>query len=163
MEETVNGVKLTLTGMVAALTALWGWFGWLVVAWVLCMVIDYASGSAAAIRAGAWSSKAARDGLFHKGGMILVVAVAGIADWFIGLLLANFPALDLPITYTVLICPVVLSWYILTELGSIVENAVRMGANVPVWLPKILGAGKDAVDKAGDKLVEDTGEQNTES
>ena len=154
MEETVTGIKLAVTGITAALTALWGWFGWLVIAWVLCMVIDYISGSAAAVRAGSWSSKAARDGIWHKMGMVVVVAVAAIADWLIGLLLLNFPALDLPFAYTVLLCPVILVWYILTELGSIAENAVIMGAKVPPWLPKILAAGKDAVDTAGDKLAE---------
>ena len=28
-----------------------------------------------------------------------------------------------------------------------------MGADVPEWLPKILTAGKSAVDAAGDKIV----------
>ena len=30
----------------------WGWFGWVVVAWVVCMVIDYVIGFCAALRAG---------------------------------------------------------------------------------------------------------------
>ena len=35
---------------------------------------------------------------------------------------------ELPIQYAGLVCPVVLVWYIVTELGSMVENAVAMGA-----------------------------------
>ena len=50
--EHINGIKATIAGMLGCLTALWGWFGWLVVVWVLCMVLDYATGSAAALRAG---------------------------------------------------------------------------------------------------------------
>ena len=32
----------------AALTAFWGWTGWLAAAWFLAMLLDYATGSAAA-------------------------------------------------------------------------------------------------------------------
>ena len=49
-------------------------------------------------------------------------------------------------------CPVVLVWYIVTELGSMVENAVVMGAPVPKWLVKLLALSKSAVDKVGDGL-----------
>ena len=41
------------------------------------------------------------------------------------------------------------------ELGSLAEHAVNMGAKVPAWLPKILAAGKSAVDAAGDKIAGD--------
>ena len=43
----------------------------------------------------------------------------------------------------------VLVWYIVTELGSITENAVDMGAPVPSLLTKLLKASKDAVDQIG--------------
>ena len=46
-------------------------------------------------------------------------------------------------------------WYVIGELGSLAEHAVHMGADVPEWLPKILAAGKSAVDAAGDKIVGD--------
>ena len=45
--EHINGIKATVVGVLGCLTALWGWFGWLVLAWVACMVLDYATGSAA--------------------------------------------------------------------------------------------------------------------
>ena len=43
-------------------------------------------------------------------------------------------------------------WYIVTELGSMAENAAAMGAPVPKWLTKLLALSKGAVDGAGDKL-----------
>ena len=49
--------------------------------------------------------------------------------------------------------PLVIVWYVIGELGSLAEHAVHMGAPVPEWLPKILAAGKSAVDAAGDKIV----------
>ena len=47
------------------------------------------------------------------------------------------------------ILPLVLAWYIITELGSILENAVKMGAAVPGWLVKLLEAGAKAMENAG--------------
>ena len=142
--EHINGFKAAVAAVVGCLTALWGWFGWLVVAWVVCMLLDYGTGTAAALRAGEWSSKVARDGLWHKLGAIL--------DGVIGLILANIPALELPFRYEVFASVLVLVWYIMTELGSIVENVGALGAPVPAWLRKAIAALESTVDGAGDKL-----------
>ena len=45
------------------------------------------------------------------------------------------------------VLPVVLVWYIFTELGSIAENAAAMGAPVPAWLVKLLAEGKEGAEK----------------
>lgn len=152
-EHTIIGIKATITAACAALSAWLGWFGWLVIAWVACMVVDYITGSAAACRAGEWSSAVARDGIWHKTGAIVAVVAAALADWMIGLVVNNIPAVILPWDYSVLLCPVVLAWYILTELGSIVENAGKLGAPIPAFLGKIIAACKGSVDAAGDKLA----------
>lgn len=73
----------------------------------------------------------------------------------IGMMMRNLPGIALPFTYTVLIGPLVIVWYVIGELGSLAEHAVHMGAPAPEWLPKILAAGKSAVDAAGDKIVGD--------
>ena len=155
--NNVNEFKAALAAAVAVLTALWGWFGWLVVLFVGCMAVDYLTGSAAAMRRGEWSSASARDGIWHKAGSIVVVLVAGAADLLIGTILTHIPGVTLPFEYTVLLCPLVVVWYTLTELGSIVENAVALGAPCPKWLEKILAAVKDSVDKAGDVTGGDEG------
>lgn len=153
MEDRINAIKMGLTLVIGLLTGLWGWLGWLVVGWVGCMVLDYITGSAAAGKAGKWTSAQAREGIWHKAGMIVVVIVAGGADLLIGIVLRYLPILQLPIEYPGLICPVVLVWYIITELGSMAENAVAMGAPVPPWLTKLLAVEKDAMDKAGEALI----------
>ena len=61
---------------------------------------------------------------------VVVLVVAGV-DTLLSLVLDNLPLVELPIQYAGLVCPVVLVWYIVTELGSMVENAVAMGALVP--------------------------------
>ena len=145
-------VKAVIVSICGAFGAAFGWLGWLVLAWVICMVVDYISGSAAAMQAGQWASAQARAGIWHKAGMIVVVIVAALADYVLALVVTNIPAL--PITYTVLILPVVLVWYILTELGSILENAASMGAPVPEFLTKLLAAAKDKVEDAVDEDTE---------
>ena len=151
--ETIDVWKASVIAVIGALTGLWGWFGWLVIGWVICMVVDYITGSAAAAKQGQWSSSMAREGIWHKTGMIVVVIVAAGADLLIALVLENIPVVQLPFTYSGLICPIVLVWYGVTELGSITENAVAMGAPVPGWLTKLLQVSKDAIDNAGEQLA----------
>ncbi len=155
MEKTINQIKAAVVAAVGLLTGLWGWLGWLVVGWIVLMVLDYITGSMAAAKEGQWSSAQAREGIWHKCGMIVVVIVAGAADLLISLVLTNLPVLTLPVQYPGLVCPVVLVWYIITELGSMAENAAVMGAPVPKWLTKLLAVSKSAVDSAGDKLGRD--------
>ena len=151
--ETMDGWKAAAIALIGALTGFWGWFGWLVIGWVICMVVDYITGSLAAAKQGEWSSAQAREGIWHKTGMIVVVIVAAGADLLISVVLANVPAVQLPFTYEGLICPIVLVWYVVTELGSIAENAVAMGAPVPGWLTKLLQVSKDAIDSAGEQMT----------
>lgn len=150
-------MKAVIVSAAGAFSAAFGWLGWLILAWVGCMVLDWISGSAAAAAKGNWSSAVARAGIWHKGGMVVVVIVAAVADCVLGMAVGHFPALG--IDYTVLVLPVILVWYIFTELGSIAENATDMGADVPAWLTKLLAAGRqlaesqiDLPDDADDNL-----------
>ena len=149
MEHCVKTFKAALTAVIGVLTALWGWFGWLMVAWMGCMALDIATDMAVALRAGQWASKTARDGLWHKAGCVAAVTAAGILDLVVGLLLGSLPAGSLPFEYTVLLCPLTTVWYLLTEVGSILENAGAMGAPIPAWLKKAIAALRDKLeDKA---------------
>ena len=162
MDEKITQWKAAVAAVGGLLTGLWGWLGWLVLGWIAAMALDYISGSAAACKTGNWSSAHAREGIWHKAGMIVVVLVASGADLLIDIVLSNLTIVQLPVQYPGLICPMVLVWYIITELGSIVENAVRMGAIVPNWLKKLLEISRDAVDKAGDKLIGENEEEENE-
>ena len=149
-ENLFLGIKAAIAAACAAFTAAFGWLGWLVVAWVGCMATDYVSGSAAAARNGEWSSDIARAGLWHKAGMIFVVFVAGATDAVLGILVRNIPGLEFQ--YSALLLPLVLAWYILTELGSIAENAALLGAPVPAWLVRLLAVGKKLVENGAPHL-----------
>ena len=161
MMENVTKFKAALAAVLAAATALWGWFGWLVIAWVLLMLADWLIGSAAAAKEGRWSSAKMREGAWHKGGMILVVCIALVADWLIGSILGHIPAVSLPFDYSVLLAPLVIVWYIIGELGSLAEHAVTFGAPVPSWLCNILEIGKNAVDAAGESIAGESGGEDS--
>ena len=148
MEKNLLAAKTLIVAVGTAVGSFLGWKGIMALCWILVMGLDYLSGSAAACKEGKWSSSEARQGLWHKGGMILVVMVACVTDAVMTIIIGNIPVLN--ISWPGLIMPLVLAWYILTELGSILENAVRLGANVPGWLVKLLEIGLDAIDSAGD-------------
>ena len=143
MEQHAVTIKALFAGVFAFFSALWGTLGWLVVIWIGCMALDYLSGSLAARRKGKWSSAAAREGLAGKGGMILFVFGAAALDLLLGLALNNLPEIALPFDYTMPICGLVLCWYIITEVGSLFENAERLGASWPPFLKKVLGAMRE--------------------
>ena len=152
MNENLVTIKTAIVAACTALGAFLGWKGVMLIAWVACMALDYLSGTMAACKAHEWSSTTAREGLWHKGGMIAVVIVAAIADWVMVLIAQYVP---IGIQWPGIIMPLVLAWYIITELGSILENAVKMGANVPAWLVKLLKSSANIVENAGGKVTED--------
>jgi toxin secretion/phage lysis holin len=152
MNETMVTAKAALAAFFGSVGIFLGWKGIMALVWVLLMIMDYVSGTMAARKDGSWKSKVAREGLWHKGGMILVVLVALIADMVMSMALSNIPVIN--IAWPEVLFPVVLAWYIVTELGSILENAIKLGANVPTWLVKILDASLKMIEKAGAEAVE---------
>ncbi len=154
--ERINGFKAAVTASLVALTALWGWVGWLVLLLTLCMGLDVGTGMAKAAKNGTWSSSVAREGLYHKVGSIVAVLVAFLLDMVIAIIMEHLPGLDLPFTYNGLFGPSVVVWYILTEIGSIVENAGELGAPVPKWLKGSIAIFRDKLDEEqGDNLNEE--------
>ena len=152
MEKT-NSFKASIVALSASVSAVLGWFGWLVIAFVACMSVDWITGSMAAWKRGEWESRIAREGIWHKTGSIIAVLVTLLFDAVIGNVINNIPSVSLPFTYTVLLSPIVIVWYILTELGSIIENAGRMGAPVPGFLKKAIVLLKESIDAAGEKTT----------
>ncbi len=85
--------------------------------------------------------------------MILVVFVAVMADLSLAAASEN---MDLGFAWPGVVFPLVLTWYIITEIGPILENAARMGAPVPKWLIKLMTVSRKAVEALGGTS---TGEQ----
>lgn len=151
--NTVIQFKATWAAILAILTALWGWWGWLIVLWILSMGLDYASGTMKAKRSGTWSSDVAREGLWHKATEVLAVIAALILDVMIQLVLPNIPGVTVELSYGFLIVPLVCAWYILTELGSVMENIAEMGGRIPEFFKNAIQNSKEKIDKTGEALT----------
>ena len=152
-------VKATMTAFFSTVGMFLGWRVVMLLVWVVLMALDYLSGTLAARQNGTWKSSMAREGIGHKAGMILVVIVCMIADFVIMLACENIPNDVINFHWPFVIFPLVVMWYILTEIGSIIENAIEMGAKVPAWLPKLLNATVKAMENVGESALENYDEK----
>ena len=158
--ERATEIKAAVAAIIAFLTSLWGWVGWAVWIWIACMAIDYISGSAAAKKDGTWASSVARAGLWHKLGEVFAVLVAALCDIALHVLV-NGAGVQIGVELPAMVTPVVLLWYILTELGSIAENAGKLGAPVPKWLIKGISDYKEKIDDEQGETPENTDDEET--
>lgn len=152
--ERFNSVKAVTTFSLAGLCAKFGWLEIQLIIFLASMSLDFVTGSCLSLKNGSWNSKKAKDGIFHKLAIVITFLAALLADWMIGNIMENIPGLVLPFTYTVMLSPLVMIWYTLAELGSIIENVGLMGAPVPVFIKKAFHVLKDVVEETGDKLTD---------
>ena len=152
MNESMLKIKGVIVATFAAIGTLIGWKGIMALTWVVLMAMDWITGTAAARKNGTWKSSTARDGAWHKGGSVIVILLAFIADFIMAIMLPHIPVLN--ISWPEFLAPLVLAWYIVTELGSILENAIKLGAPVPAWIVKIFDATLKMADTVGEKLVD---------
>lgn len=125
---------------------------------VLClllavMILDYITGMLAS-KAEAidhpgdstygWSSKKGAKGIIKKVGYLCVIATAMIVD-FILMRIAH--DMGIPVPSKVFFGLLVSIWYMLNELLSIIENAGRMGANVPSWLKNYIAVLREKIEE----------------
>lgn len=159
--EKATEIKAVITGIIAFLTALWGWTGWAIIIWLSCIVVDYAAGSFAAKKEKNWSSAIAREGLWHKLGEIFAVWVAALADIALEVLIAG-AGITMPFDIGPALTPIVLMWYTLTEIGSIIENCGKLGAPVPRWFKQSVEKYKDQIDNSRNTESKPAPEQEPE-
>lgn len=142
-------IKALIVAAAAVVTSLLGWVGVAVILFLAAMVLDYITGSWAAKAHGEWSSKKAREGLWHKLGEIVALCVAALTDIAVGVILstAAAPLLSGDYRHKGYVTLIVSCWYIFTELGSILENAAKLGAPIPKWMIEGVGKLRKKIDK----------------
>lgn len=146
----MNEVKATFT---AILSVLLGWMGILavpVMLLVLCNVIDYGTGLAAAkYRGQAVSSYRSFRGIVKKVCLWLIVVVGWVIDQLIAYTTSTM-GLDINLPY--IVATVVAVWLICNEIISILENMIDIGARVPPFLlPLVKLIKTQAEEKTGYK------------
>lgn len=128
-------IKAFFTAIIAFLTALWGWLGWAIIFMIGAMVLDYVTGTIAAKVNGEWTSRLAREGLWHKLGEIVALLVAALCDIAITVIMHTAAApMFGDLDYGHYLTLIVALWYLFTEIGSNLENAKKLGAPIPDWL-----------------------------
>lgn len=152
--KTAYEIKAAIAAVLAFGTALFGWVGWVIIIWMASMLLDYLTGTWAAMSHGEWSSTIARQGLWHKLGSIAAILVAALCDIALGVIVEEFGE-TLPFEYKCVITPIVALWYIFTELGSITENAAKLGAPVPKFLIKMIAKVKEVAEAAGEEITDE--------
>ncbi len=153
--DKVTEIKAAITLVITFLTGLWGWTGWAIAIFIVAMFTDYITGTLAARANNEWSSAVARQGLWHKLGEITALLVAALCDIAVQVILHSAAAPILSnFQYKHYITLIVAIWYTFTELGSIIENAAKLGGNVPKWLTKGIAMMKAKVDEPPDTFKE---------
>ena len=140
MGDVVKNGVCTMVGVIGSLIAsqFGGWDAALSTL-ILFMAVDYITGLVVAgvfhaspkSKDGTLESRAGWKGLCRKGVTLLIVLVACHLDTVMG---SNF------------IRDATVIAFIANETLSIIENAGRMGANVPEWLRKYIAVLKDKID-----------------
>ena len=155
MENGLKAIKIFFVGIVGAILAAFGYMGILALILVCAMCLDWITGSIHALKTHSWKSAIAREGLKGKGGIVLGVFVAGLADALIYVILQYFQLITLPfgLEYNAPFLTLALIWYIVTELGSIIENIANMSGSVPPFLKKLIDFLKSKTESTGDSMA----------
>ena len=153
MENNALAIKAAITSIIGFLTIVWGLPGWLFVALLFTMSMDYITGWIRARNNGEWKSCVAKKGLGKKFAIIIISVTAYLIDWVVSGIIAGIPGITLPFTYSVLVGPIVTIWYLLAEFGSILENCAGLGAKEIPFLSRIINMLKKTIEKAGDKIA----------
>lgn len=116
------------------------------------MAVDYFTGMLASKREAiehpndpnyGWSSKKGAIGIIKKAGYVFVIMAAMILDYVIAVTAGKL-GFDMPTTAVFGLLVVI--WYLLNEMLSIIENAGRMGADIPSWLCNYIAVLKNKID-----------------
>ena len=97
---------------------------------VVCafILLDFVTGTIAAIVCREWNSSMMRQGLWHKAGSLLCLLLAALAEYSAGVI-------DLGVSVPIL--PAVCSYICLMEIGSTIENLGKINPQiVPATLRK---------------------------
>jgi toxin secretion/phage lysis holin len=157
--EHIKEVKLAISSVFATIFYLIGWQGLLFILLAIALVIDYITGSIAARQSDTWTSAKASAGRRKKAMIFVAIIVAIILDAIIWIGGSVNPIFELPFEWPFLFTLVSVIWFILSEVGSTLENLILMNVSLPVFLTKGIKILKAKAESVGDHLLNDNNDE----
>ena len=140
--KVLQKINLLWGGVVTILSAIFGDFWFLFLAFLLLNVADYITGVLKARFTKTENSNKGLHGIVKKVGYWVVIAIA----FFIALCFEEMGSLlGVNLAFVELLGWFTLATFIINEIRSILENLIKLGVDVPQFLIKGLEVAYDAV------------------
>ena len=136
MEQVINWLKVVAVAIGAAAGWLWGEVNGVLIALLICVVVDYITGVIVAIQRRELNSAVGFSGLAKKALILILVMLANVVDVFIT---------KTPGVVRTAVC----FFYIANEGISIFENCGKLGVPIPKTLVRVFEQLKDRADEDG--------------
>ncbi len=111
---------------------------------IISMIVDYATGMAAAWCNAELSSRKGAKGIVKKVSYLALVVAAMAIDW---LIYCGLNQIGINMSYSVFFAVLVAVWLIVNEIISILENLSRIGVPIPKFLTRIIEKIKVTVEE----------------
>lgn len=154
--EKESFIKLTISTVIAFLSAKLGILLPVLVILLLVMIGDYSTGMLKAKYLGEINSRKGMWGVIKKAMYAVVVAVAMVSDWII-INVAEKVGVNIPLT--TFFGLLVAIWLIVNECISILENLIKLEVPMPGFLKNLVSRLKVVVEGQGNKIVDNIQEQ----
>lgn len=167
MRSEYLAIQGAVSAVIGWLSARLGTLFWPLAILAVMMIVDYITGMLASKKeaiehpgdpAYGWSSRKGLLGVLKKTGYLAIIAVGVCLDQIILTGLAQM-GLDSPVKG--LFGLIITVWLVLNEMLSVVENAGRMGADIPPWLAKYIAVLKGKIDQECEPPEDPRGEEDS--
>ena len=166
MRSEYLAIQGGVSAVIGWLAARLGLLFWPLVILAIMMIVDYITGmlasKAEAIQhpsdpAYGWSSRKGLLGILKKLGYVAIISVGVCLDQII---LTGLAQMSVESPVRGLFGLIITVWLVLNEMLSVIENAGRMGANVPAWLAKYIAVLKGKIDEQYEPPEDPRGEED---
>ena len=108
---------------------------------IIAMVLDYISGIIKSYETNTLSSKVGAKGIIKKFSYFLVIMISFIIDF----ILCNYTLNEINIYYPI-ISEIIIAWFVINEVISILENVSEIGVPLPKFIINITSHLKNNLD-----------------
>ena len=108
---------------------------------IIAMVLDYISGIIKSYETNTLASKIGAKGIIKKFSYFLVIIISFIIDF----ILCNYTLNEINIYYPI-ISEIIIAWFVINEVISILENVSEIGVPLPKFIINITSHLKNNLD-----------------